>query len=99
MRRRRRRKNKSTGLGLIIFIVFSICGMFLLKKQSLNQEYITAYARMEELEKAIEEEQEIAKILEDQEAYMQTRKFIEDVARNKFGLVYEDEYMFKANEE
>ena len=26
---------------------------------------------------------------------MQTRKFIEDVARNKFGLVYEDEYMLR----
>ncbi len=97
--RRRKRKNKGRGLGLITFIVLSICGMFLLKKQSLNQEQITAYARMEELEKAIEEEQEEAKTLEEQEAYMQTRKFVEDVARNKFGLVYEDEYMFKANEE
>jgi len=86
-------------MGLVILIVLSICSMFLLKKQSLQEEQIAAYARMEELEKAIEEEEEIAKRLEEQEAYMQTRKFIEDVARNKFGLVYEDEYMFKANED
>ena len=50
MRRRRRRKNKSTGLGLIIFIVFSICGMFLLKTKPQSRIYYRL-CRMEELEK------------------------------------------------
>lgn len=97
--KRKRKKSKGTGLGLIIFIVFSICSVVLVNKHSLNQEQITAYAHMEELDEAIKKELDIAKNLEEQEAYMQTRKFVEEVARDKFGLVYEDEYMFKATEE
>ncbi len=98
-RRRRKRKNKSTGLGIIIFIVFSICSLVMIKKHSLNQEHVVAYSRMEELEEEIRQQEEISQDLEERETYMQTRKFIEDMARDKFGLVYEDEYMFKASEE
>lgn len=101
MRRKRknRSKKKSTGLGLIFVMVFLIGGLLMIKKQDLNQRQILVYSRMEELEEALEEEQEISKALEEQEVYMETRKFIEEIARDKFGLVYEDEYVFKAKEE
>lgn len=99
MKRRRKRKNKSSGLGITIFIVFSICGSVMIKQHSLNQDHVIAYARMEELEEDIREQEQISEDLEEQKARMQTRKFIEDTARDKFGLVYEDEYIFKASEE
>ena len=98
-RKKVKRKNKNTGLGLIIVIVFLICGMVMIKKQSLNHEQVIANSRLEELKEDLEEEKDVSKDLEEKEAYMQTRKFVEDVARDKFGLVYEDEYVFKSEEE
>lgn len=89
-----RRNNKSTGLGITIVIVFAICGLVSIKKHSLDQEQTLAYAHMENLEEEYQEEEEKAEKLEEEEEYMKTRQFIEDVARDRFGLIYEDEYMF-----
>lgn len=101
LRKRRKRKNKGTGtgVGIIILMVFFISGLVMVKKHSLSQEQVHAYSRMEELEDSLEEQKEISKDLEEQKAQMKSRKFIEDMAREKFGLVYEDEYMFKSEEE
>ena len=35
--------------------------------------------------------------LEDLETYTKTKKYVEDVAKEKLGLVYEDEILFKAS--
>lgn|SRR5690554_5604441 len=98
-RNNNRNKKRGTGLGLIFLFVLSICGVVTIKKQSLNQEQIIAQARFDELEEEKKLEEEFTKQLEAQAAYMQTNKFKEEVARDKFGLVYEDEYMFKSKEE
>lgn len=98
-RNNNRNKKRGTGLGLIFLFVLSICGVVTIKKQSLNKEQIIAQARFDELEEEKKLEEEFTKQLEDQAAYMQTNKFKEEVARDKFGLVYEDEYMFKSKEE
>ena len=37
-----------------------------------------------------------AKSIEEQKKYMQTNEYIEEMAREKFGLVYDDEIVFKA---
>lgn len=100
MRKRKSNKNKKrrTGLGLIFLFVLSICGVVTAKKQSLNQEQVIAQARYDELEGEKKLEEELKKQLEAQAAYMQTNKFKEEVAREKFGLIYEDEYMLKSKE-
>lgn len=101
MRKRRNNRNKKrgTGLGLIFLFVLSICGIVTIKKQGLNQEQAIAQARFDELAEEKKSEEELTKQLEAHAAYMQTNKFKEEVARDKFGLVYEDEYMFKSKEE
>lgn len=99
MRKRRKNKNKSTGVGITMFMVFVICGLVLVQRHNLEREQVIASSRVEVLEEAIKEQEELSEDLEEQETYIQTRKFIEEMARDKFGLVYEDEYMFKATEE
>ncbi len=37
--------------------------------------------------------------LDNLKIYIQTKKFIEDMAREKFGLVYENEIIFQPNQE
>lgn len=101
MRKRKSNRNKKrgTGLGLIFLLVLSMCGVVTIKKQGLNQEQIIAKELFNEIEEEIKTEEELTKKLEAQAAYMQTNKFKEEVARDKFGLVYEDEYMLKSKEE
>lgn len=96
---RRRRKTRRTGLRLIAVMVLIICGIVTYKRQELDKTNIKAEARMEELEDAIEEEQEKAEELEEQKAYVQTKKYIEEIAREKLGLVYKDEIIFKSDSE
>ena len=47
------------------------------------------------LEGQIKEEEQRTKDLEALEKYMQTKKYMEDVAKNKLGLVYPDEILIE----
>lgn len=46
----------------------------------------------------IEAEERRAEEMDELEAYTKTKKYIEDVAKEKLGLVYEDEVIFKSRE-
>lgn len=54
--------------------------------------------RIEELQAQIEEEKKRAEEIKEYEKYVQTKKFAEEVAKEKLGLVYEDEIIFKAED-
>lgn len=92
---RKRRKGKRTGLGIIAIMVLSICGVVSYKRIELNKASERALAKVSELTKAIEKEDEKNEDLKELKAYVQTNKYIEDMARERFGLVYEDEIVFK----
>lgn len=47
------------------------------------------------LQEQIEAEEERSREIEEFEKYTQTKKYIEEVARDKLGLVYEGEILFK----
>lgn len=96
--RKARKKRRRTGLRLIAVMVMFICGIVLIKRQDLEKEYSTKAYKKEALNKQIEKENLITKELEEKKAYMQTKKFVEDVAREALGLVYEDEVLFKEGE-
>lgn len=92
---RRKRKNPS-GYGMIAIVVLLICGIVTLKRIGLNEER-TAYAeQMSEVQQEFSNEQDRTKDLEEQKAYMKTKKYIEEIAREKLGLVYKDEIIFKS---
>lgn len=93
---RRKRRARRTGLGLIAIMVLIICCIVTYKRQGLDQMNDKSQARIEELKGDISEEQEKAEDIQEMKAYVQTKKFIEDVAREKLGLVYKDEIIFKS---
>ena len=57
--------------------------------RSLQEQKTELEAKKSDLEKE-------AKSIEEQKKYMQTNEYIEEMAREKFGLVYDDEIVFKA---
>lgn len=93
-----RRKKKRTGLMLTALMVLSICGIVTYKQQELNLAEAKADERIVQLSSQIAEEEKRTEDIEEKKAYVQTKKFIEEMAREKFGLVYKDEIIFKSEE-
>ena len=101
-RRNRRRKKSSRRQSpiaslLIVVAVVVVClaavTTMALKKESralAENEYI--------LEQRLEEVKQESVRLDAEASYMQTNQYIEDVAKDKLGLVYPDEIVIKPNE-
>lgn len=102
-RRRRkvayRRKNQNRfSMFLVSLVVVLIMIVAAVKSVDLQQK-IDAKAREEELlDEQIAAEQKRSQEIESFGKEVQTKGYIEDVAREKLGLVYEGEVMFKEND-
>ncbi len=81
---------------LIAVMVLVISAIVTYKRQGLDKTNVKAEARIEELKEDIANEKEEAEKIQELKAYVQTKKYIEEVAREKLGLVYEDEIIFKS---
>ncbi len=75
---------------VILAIVLSVASISLHTK---NKNYKVQEA---ELEQQIEEQDLRAEEIEELEEYVGTEQYIEDVAKEKLGLVYPNEILFKA---
>lgn len=93
--RRKRYRNK-IGILSISFVVISLFVVITVKGQDLrakNEMYIQKEA---DLDKKIAQEEKRSEELKEYSKYVKTKKYIEEVAREKLGLIYEDEMIFKA---
>lgn len=96
----RRRKQLKRHLGslaivgvVLLMLVFVSVASLKLRVQNANKQ-----ERIEELEAQIETEEKKAEEIEEYGKYVQTKKYAEEVAKEKLGLVYEDEIIFKAED-
>jgi len=95
MKTRMRRKRR-TSLYLVMLIVGIFLSTLVVRGVGLRaecQKLSAEQVELQEKKKELEKEQEQIK---EKEKYMKTDKYIEDVAREKFGLVYDNEIVFKA---
>ena len=70
----------------------------LYKAQSLKAQKESLQVQAAELQEQLDSAKEDYKKLEEREKYMQTDEYAEQVAKDKLGLVYEDEIIFKPEE-
>jgi cell division protein DivIC len=96
--RRKKKARRRTGLGLIAVMVLLVCGIVTYNRQELDKANAKTAARIAELNDNIDQAKEDAKDIKKQKAYVQTKKFVEEMAREKLGLVYKDEIIFKAED-
>ncbi len=93
----KREKRKRTGLYITAMIVFLLCAVVSFQKGKLEQtraEYQRELNQLTEEKARLEEEGEE---IEEYRAYVQTKKYVEEIARSRLGLVYEDEIIFEGN--
>lgn len=97
MGRRRRRKNK-TGVGIISFVLLILFAIVSYSRIDLEKRYKEANIQIKRLEAKIDKQEERKKEISNLKAYVQTKSYIEEIAREKLGLVYEDEVIFKRDD-
>ena len=91
----RKRYKKRTGIGLIAVVVLLICVVVAYRRIDLENERDKLQLKVEKLEKQMREQEERTTEIKNFTAYVQTKKYIEEIARDKLGLVYEDEIILK----
>ncbi len=91
---RKKRQNRM-GMLLVTTVVLMMLLVVTVKSVELRERRETYMAREEALLLEIEEEQDRTEEIEEYGKYTQTKKFVEEVAKEKLGLVYEGEIIFK----
>ncbi len=94
------RKKRQNRLGMllvsIVVAMLLVVIMFSMVKLKIKQ---NGYLEREEtLNALIEEEEERSKKLEEYEIYTKTSKYVEEVAKERLGLVYGDEIIFESED-
>lgn len=94
MRRRKKRLSRTTVCGVLVLAVV-LCGILTYKQNTLKaqgKEYVNQIKELEKQKKELLDEKESLKKFRD---YVKTDEYAEEVARDKFGLVYKGEIIFE----
>lgn len=95
--RKRRSQNRFAMMSIstMVILLLVIISFKSIELQAKNDSYA---AKEAVLIKEIEEEQERSEEIAEYKKYVKTKKYVEEVAKDKLGLVYSDEVIFKPKE-
>ncbi len=99
-KKKKRRGGWSNRLPIIgiTAVILSLAVVVNVGASSLREKDFEYEMREPELEKEVAEEEARADQLEEYRIYVQTKQYIEKVAKEKLGLVMKDEILFKPEE-
>ena len=95
MRMRRQRKQNKAGIVSVTLIVLILIGVMSVQIVSLYQKNEGYKKRETDLKAKLESEQQRQEEIQEYEAYVTTKEYIEQIAKTKLGLVYSNEIIFK----
>ena len=95
--RAQRPANLGSMMLVTVVVAMILCVVFF-KNKELNEKKATYEKREQYLLEKIEEQNERSEEIEEYRKYMQTKQYIEDMAKSRLGLVYKDEIIFKAED-
>ena len=93
---KRVRKNNRRGMMGIAAVVLLLLVVLQVQSQKLIRKNDAYRIQKTELEQEIQDEKVRAGEIKDLQKYIDSDEYIEKIARDKLGLVYEDEVIFKA---
>ncbi|MGN0165621.1 MAG: septum formation initiator family protein [Lachnospiraceae bacterium] len=96
---KKKRPKRLLGIVILAVSVFFLCTSLYLKKVELQKEYEALNQEKKRLEILIAEEEKRSAEIDEYRAYVQTKSYMEDVARDVLGLVYGNEVIFRVNPE
>jgi cell division protein DivIC len=83
------------GMFLVTTVVIMLLGVVTVKSVELQAKQDTYTSKVEELQAKIDSENTRTEDLKEYAKYTQTKKYIEEIAKDKLGLVYKNEIIFK----
>lgn len=86
-------KRSMLGISIVIMLMVIVVSVSSIGLQAKNKAYI---AQEKELEASIQEEKDRAEEIDELEDYVGTEEYIEQTAKDKLGLVHDNEIIFKA---
>ena len=95
VRKRKERLGNRMAMVGITFVVMSMAVVMHIRGETLREIDLAYQIKEEELTRQLEEESKRAEELEEQRIYVQTKEYIEKVAKEKLGLVNPDEILLK----
>lgn len=94
--RRKRRQSNRRHMILALLLVLMVGGLISFRIMDMEKQNEQYAAKQEELQKKIEAENERTQELNEYKEYTKTKEFAEKVAKEKFGLLYDNELKFKS---
>lgn len=97
-KRRRKNQNNRTGkicISMILVVFVAVMSIQIVRIYQKDQEYVK---KQQQLEAQLEDETARQEELEEYQAYTQSQEYIEDIAKSKLGLAYDNEIIFKEEE-
>lgn len=91
----RKRNQNRFSMFLVSLVVLMIMVVATVRSIELRQKIDAKAQEMQQLEEQIAAEKARSREIEELEKKIQTKGYIEDMAREKLGLVYEGEILFK----
>ena len=83
---------------MITVVVLILCAIVMYNGVQLKSKISDNQAVKAELQAQIDEQEELKQALEEKSVYVQSKEYIEELAREKLGLVKENEIIFKKQE-
>lgn len=97
--RKQKQNQNRFAMVLVTLVLVMLIVVVNIRKAELKEKQAAYIAKQEELQEKIDAEEARADEIREYEKYTQTQKYIEDMAKEKLGLVYEDEIVFKTEGE
>ena len=95
-KRRRPIRSNRRGMVAIAAVVMVLLVGLLVQSQKLSAQNVKYAEKKANLEQQIKDEEMRADDIENMKDYIDSPEYIEKIARDKLGLVYKDEILFKA---
>lgn len=94
---RKKRQNR-LGMFLVMIVVLMLLVVVSINSVGLRQKKESYLEREQALQEQIDAEEERSEQIEEYRKYTQTKKYVEEVAKEKLGLVNEGEIIYKPEE-
>ncbi len=95
---RQKKKENRVSMIMVIMAMLLLLVVVSFKSVELHQKQAVYAERIEQLNAQIEGEEQRAAQIQEYEKYTKTKKYVEEVAKDKLGLVYEGEIIFKSED-
>lgn len=93
---KKKRQNK-LGMACVSIVVIAVFTVIMIKSVNLKEKRDAYEAEEQALIEQIDDEKQRTEQLQEYEKYTKTDRYIEEIAKEKLGLVYEDEIIFKSD--